>query len=961
MSEPAPGEIPFQRALEILEIGPEQLESLLVDGLLKGYRRGADVVFRREDLAAYITRRSEAKPPAAPPVPHEPPRPRESRRDSIKKAAMGVAGGEMVSLKKRALEEGLLDESGEVVPAPRPAGPPEAPVEGPAVPAGPMPPAAEAPAPPIEADKGRAELDAVKAENENLRQRLQAAEEVLSDLQRRCEKASELQSQNMVLQEELQRMRIAQAEMEAKLVAYEEMESPGAEGPRWGAPEPEQQVISMKREVAEMRGELAAVKRQLEEREKDYQKVRLERDELSSKLKAAPPPGVDPARVKELEAQLESLRQERDILAIEAEVARELKGELERASELEEKLQTQREIIEAAQKGLSELEKERDELRSKVRSLEEELSRAKAGGEKAAELAAQVQDLEGKLAQAAEKVAQFESRAGALKLERDALAADLERVRAELALVRAQAEQARSDAAELEKVRAELAGLKSRASGLEAELAGIKIQVSLKDQLIEQLKAEGRNQTELAAENAVLREKLAEAETRARQTEARLVGMRSERDGLAAELSKREGAVSELRAQAERAGALLGENQALKAELDAARERLAQLESQLASLRAEREELATAVRERSEKAEALERRLHEQERDIGEIRSRVEAGPAAADSAKLYQELEAIRGEISRQVQELGQMRAQGEAAARRKSALEVASGRRRVPSVRRVPAPVAAAVKPERLGRFVIGEELRRGRSGVVYKATIQPGGQEAEVQILPMELARDRYFLDRFWREMRVIVELEEKGLQGVIDLGEVGGIHYVAYERLDAETLESILRREKTLPCARAVEIAATILEAIGAVAKEKIAHGDIKPENVLITKDGRTALTGLGLARGTDEDASSLNEQGKIVHYGAPEQILGEGRDARSDIWSAGALIYRAISGRPPIEAGSLADVRALVQVGELPRAAALAEAPQDLRDCLGKMLAEKPDDRFASAKDAAKALRKLKLS
>lgn len=948
MPDISPGEITFQRALGILEISAEELENLLVEGVLKGYRRGDDVVFRREDLAAYIIRRGETKPPQGSPAPgvqvQQPPRqeavrPRESRRESIKKAAMG-SGVEMVSLKKRAMEEGLLsDESGELAQAPaiqqeQPSEPPVPSVS------------------PAQIDTMKAELDAAKAENENLRQRLAAAEEVLNDLQRRCEKASDLQSQNMLLQEELERMRVLQAEMEAKLAAYEEMESPIGESPRWGAPDPEQQVIAMKREVAEMRGELAAVKRRLEEREKEYEKLKFERDELSSKLKAAPPPGADSARVKELEAQIAALKQERDVLAIEAEVARELKGELERAGALEEKLQTQREIIEAAQKGLSDLEKERDELKAKLASLEGELTSAKEREGKAAELAAKVQELEAKLAEANLKAAQFEARANALKLERDGVASDLERVRSELAAARSQAEEALARAGEL-------AELKNRAGALEAELAGLKIQISLKDQLIEQLKSESRNQTELAAENALLREKLTDAETRLKQLDARLVGMRTERDALAVELSKRDGAMSELRLQAEQASSLLAENKTLKANLDAERERTARLESELASLKEERDRLSEVAKERSAKVEELERQLRERERDIGEIRSRLEAVSAGGGS-KLHEELETIRGEIAKQIKELAQVREQGEAATKRKSALEVAAGKRRVPSVRRM-APPSPTVKPERLGRFVLGDELRRGRSGIVYKATMQPGGQEAEVQVLPMELARDRYFLDRFWREMRIIVELEEKGLQGVIDLGEVGGVHYVAYERLDAETLETILRREKTLPVPQAVKIAVTLLEALKAVAKGNITHGDIKPENVLVAKDGRIALTGLGLARGTDEDASSLNEQGKIVHYGAPEQILGEDRSPRSDVWSVGALLYRMISGKPPIEAGSLADVRALVQVGELPNPDSLVDAPKELRECLAKMLAEKPEGRYQSTEEAARALSQLKLS
>jgi hypothetical protein len=944
------GSVPFSRALEILEITPDALENLLNAGSIRGYRRGQKVMFKRQDLAAFITRRSdEPLPPPtsaptpgpaagpvsvdAPPPPSQPSRHvgRDSKHDTIKKAAMG-GGDELVSLKKKAVEQGLV-----------PAG--DAP---------PAPPAARHVAPQTDA-----ETQILRAENESLRARLKAAEEVLNDLQRRCENAAQYQGQNQVLVEQVRQLQVLQTELEAKLIAYEEMDTGGAEGPRWGQPDAEQEVISFKRQVAELRGDMAAGKRRLEDKEKDFDKLRMERDELSSKLNAAATPGVDIARIKDLEAEIVVLKQERDTLAVEAQVAQELKGEIERASELEEKLQTQREVIEAAQKGLAELETERDEIARRAEDLEQQLADSASNNEQVTELVRRIDELEAQLSETQLKAAQADARSGSLREERDKLMQDLERRGDECAQLKVKAEQACQDVEVLGKLKADLQEAKARASTLENETSSLRVQMSLKDQLLEQFRAEGRTQTDLMKENARLQERLLKAETHAQQLDARLAGMRAERDSVAGELAKRDGAMGELRTQSEKAATLMVENKTLKSDVDSARERIAELESRLEAAKAKREELQAELQERTTKAKELEKALQGQERDLGSIRQRVEGGAESDESSRLRGELEALRGEISRQVMELGQMRVEGEqATTKRRSALEVAA-RRRLPPVRKG-AAATGPKKPTKLGRFDIGEESRRTRTGTFYKASLGGSAQDAEVLVLPVEVTRDRYFLDRFWREMRIVVELEEPGLLDVLDVGEAGGVHYVAYRYVKGETLEALLRKSATLPLKRSIEIGRALLEALAVAEKNKVVHGDLKPENVIIGADRKVRLSGLGLARGTDEDASSLGERGRVVHYGAPEQILGEDRDARSDIWGVGALLLRMVSGKNPLEAGSLGEIRGLVQAGELPRVKDVMELPNDLRSCLEKMLAEKPGGRFASADDAAKALAKVKV-
>ncbi|MHC4503871.1 MAG: protein kinase domain-containing protein [Planctomycetota bacterium] len=946
MADPA-GDVTFDRALEILELSADQLEQLLVDGVLRGFRRGGDVVFHRQDLANYITRGSAPEPSPAAPAPAPPPAPspspaRRRRRsgDSIKRAAMSGASpdGEMWSMKKYAVEQGLVEES--QIPSPGPA------AGAPAVPAGAPEPPAEAGAP-----------EGLQAENEILRERLRAAEEVLQDLQSRCENFSGLAGENQALKGDIGTLRALQVELEAKLAAYEEMET-GAEGPRWGAPEPEQEVIALKRESAELRGEMAALKHRADEHEKDADKLRTERDELKAKLSAASAAsagGADESeRVSELQAELEALEQERDMLAVEAEVAHELKGEIERAAELEEKLQTQREVIEAAQKGLGELEGEKNELSAKAKELEAKLAESESASGKAKEAVERAAESEKKVAETEQRVGQLEARMSSLREERDGLTKEIEHRDEDIARLHTEAERAKSDAGELDRVRDELNAAKSHAAALEGEVAGLKVQNSLKDQLVEQFRAEEHDQVEITSENLRMRERVAELEGRAKQAEARSVALRAERDGLTSEFAKRDGAMDELRTQAERASSLLGENRALREELGSAREMLAEIESELAALRADRERLAGDLEERAMQVEELQRDLTGRERDLASMREQVEPTPASAESERVRSELESLRRTIAEQMDELGHTR--DRAAKRKRTAREVA-GKKRVPQARRA---VAAGAKLDRLGRYELVDEIRRGRTGALYKGEVQPTGGEVAVLVLSNELVRDRHFVDRFWREMRVIAEFDEPKLLGVMDVGEAAGVHYIAYEYVEGETLYEILGREGSLPAPRAVDIAASLLEALRTVAGQKLVHGDVKPANVILLSEGRVKLAGLGLWRGDEADASSLGEGGRIVHYGAPEQITGGERTPKSDIWSVGAVLYQMVSGIPPIEAASPGEAKALVEAGELPRPDELDDVPENLRKSLGRLLAAEPDGRYRSAVEASKALRKLKI-
>jgi serine/threonine-protein kinase len=944
-------DVTLERALEILEIGEQQLEQLIVDGALKGYRRGRDIIFHRQDLANYITSGSAPaasgpfapSPPSAPPsAPAAPAAPsakdsarikRESKRDNIadlKKAAMsnGAAKDEgMWSLKKLAVERGLVEDgdgaSGEGSASGSEAGGSDGPL---------------------------------LAENKSLRARLHAAEEVLSDLQNRLETVNELEAQTQTLAAQVSASQEEQIRLEAKLATYEEMDAED-EGPRWGGPDPDQQIAVMKRESAEVRGEMAAIKHRIDDRDKEIDKLRAEKEDMASKLKSAESEAQsagkseDAGRVKELESEVEELKSEREMLVLEAQVARELKGEIDRAAELEEKLQTQREVIEAAQSGLVELEGERDEFATKVRDLEGQLANAQADGQKAEGASAEARDLKGKLGETEKRVAQLDARMSLLRDERNGLAQEIEKRDIVAAQLRADAERAGGLTEEVKDLRDDLAQAKTSAEVSQGNVAALKVQITLKDQLLDQLKTEESDLSELAGEVGQLRQKLAEVEGRSKQAEAKMLALRAERDGVVEELAKRDGAMTELRGQAERATSLLGENKTLKEDLESTRGVASDAESSLSIVQGEKDKLQGELDERAARLKELEGLLRESQRDLEAARSQA-AAPSAPDGVRA--ELESLRDQISSQMGELGHLRSR--ATRRKRSAKDVASGsKRRISARRQAAGGPALSTKPERLGRYEVGDEQRRSRVGTFYKAEVQPTGGEVSVLVLAPELARDRGFVDRFWHEMRVIAELDEKSLLGILDVGETAGFHYVAYEQVDGTTLDAELAGGKKLPIERSTEVAATVLDALAVVAKNKLVHGDVKAENVILSAAGPAKLSGLGLWRGGQEDGWTLAGGGRIIHYGSPEQITTGTRDTPSDIWSAGAVLYHMLAGKPPIEAGSLAEAQALVEAGEVPKADDL-DAPDAVRAAVAQMLAPDPAGRFATPKDAADALR-----
>jgi serine/threonine protein kinase/Tol biopolymer transport system component len=269
------------------------------------------------------------------------------------------------------------------------------------------------------------------------------------------------------------------------------------------------------------------------------------------------------------------------------------------------------------------------------------------------------------------------------------------------------------------------------------------------------------------------------------------------------------------------------------------------------------------------------------------------------------------------------------------------------------------------RLGPYEIVAPLGAGGMGEVYRAKDSRLGREVAIKVLPASFSNDPDRLRRFEQEARAAGILNHPNITAVHDIGTVDGAPYVVTELLEGETLRSRLAGGPLAP-RRAIEFAIQIAHGLSAAHEKGIVHRDLKPENLFVTKDGRVKILDFGLAKLTQPEQAGPQtslptetagtEPGVVLGtlgYMSPEQVRGRPADARSDIFSFGAILYEMLSGKRAFQGDSAADTMSAI----------LREDPPDLsstnrliapaldrivRHCLEK----NPEGRFHSAHDLA---------
>jgi Tol biopolymer transport system component/predicted Ser/Thr protein kinase len=277
-------------------------------------------------------------------------------------------------------------------------------------------------------------------------------------------------------------------------------------------------------------------------------------------------------------------------------------------------------------------------------------------------------------------------------------------------------------------------------------------------------------------------------------------------------------------------------------------------------------------------------------------------------------------------------------------------------------------------LSHYRIVSKLGQGGMGEVYLATDLTLNRNVALKILPANVAGKPEALERFIREARAASSLNHPGISSIHEMGEAGGVHFIAMEFVDGQTLHDILRTRK-LEQAEIVDIACQVAEALAEAHATGVLHRDIKPANVMVTARGRAKVLDFGLAKMAENavpaaeaptrtaEVDALTEPGVVmgsVNYMSPEQALGRAVDARSDLFSFGVLLYEMCAGEAPFRGVSWTEVidQILHAEPEAPSRYNAAISPA-LDVVVRKAIRKDRDERYQSAADMATDLRRLR--
>jgi len=263
--------------------------------------------------------------------------------------------------------------------------------------------------------------------------------------------------------------------------------------------------------------------------------------------------------------------------------------------------------------------------------------------------------------------------------------------------------------------------------------------------------------------------------------------------------------------------------------------------------------------------------------------------------------------------------------------------------------------------GRYEIISELGGGGMARVYRGQDRLLHRNVTIKILREQYASDRDFLTRFEREAQAVARLSHPNVVSIYDVGQENGLHYLIMEYVEGSTLKALISDKAPLPPLKAIDIALQICDALEHAHENGVIHRDIKPHNILITRNGRIKVTDFGIAQAVNEATLAYNEtMVGSAHYLSPEQARGGITGAAADIYSFGIVLYEMLTGKLPFD-GETPVAVAIKHLQEIPRS--LREINPDVPSALERIvmrtLEKDPGRRYASAADLRSDLEAVK--
>jgi CheY-like chemotaxis protein/predicted Ser/Thr protein kinase len=263
---------------------------------------------------------------------------------------------------------------------------------------------------------------------------------------------------------------------------------------------------------------------------------------------------------------------------------------------------------------------------------------------------------------------------------------------------------------------------------------------------------------------------------------------------------------------------------------------------------------------------------------------------------------------------------------------------------------------------RYELVEELGRGGMGVVYRARDRELGEEVAIKVMRADLLKsDPGLIERLKMEIRLARRITHQNVVRSHDFGEWEGKHFLTMEYVRGITVERLLEAQGRLSVASTLTIGTQLAEALAVAHEQHIIHRDIKPANLLVDDAGILKVTDFGLARPLD-NTPGLTQHGAVVgtpRYMPPEQLFGNTVDEKSDLFSAGAVLYECLTGLPPFDADTPTQIVAKLVDG--PPAAIetlVPDVPPALAAVVARLVQYEPRDRVQSARELVDLLREI---
>jgi serine/threonine-protein kinase len=265
---------------------------------------------------------------------------------------------------------------------------------------------------------------------------------------------------------------------------------------------------------------------------------------------------------------------------------------------------------------------------------------------------------------------------------------------------------------------------------------------------------------------------------------------------------------------------------------------------------------------------------------------------------------------------------------------------------------------------RYEVQQRIGRGGMADVFLARDLLLDRPVAIKVLFPEFAVDPNFVERFRREAQSAANLNHPNIVSVYDWGKYSNTYFMAMEYVQGRTLADILKANGHVSSVQAAEIASEVSAALGFAHKNGVVHRDIKPANILIGSGGQVKVADFGIARAMNAPTeSNLTQVGSVMGtatYFSPEQAQGAQPDPRSDLYSLGIVLYEMVAGQPPFTGDNPVGI-AYKQVHDAPRPLnqIVADVPRPFEAIVAKLLAKKPEQRYADAESLRDDLRRFR--